>query len=148
MEAVIFIGIQGSGKSTFYKERFFRTHVRISLDMLKTRRREQLLLDACVTAKQPFVIDNTNPTLEDRQRYIAAATLARFKIVGFYFSSKVAEALQRNALRSGKERIPERGVWGTAGRLVLPSLSEGFDALHYVKIEDGGFIVEAWRDEI
>jgi predicted kinase len=29
MEAVIFIGIQGAGKSFFYKERFFNMHVRM-----------------------------------------------------------------------------------------------------------------------
>lgn len=39
MEAVIFIGIQGAGQSSFYKERFFQTHVRSNLDMLRTRRR-------------------------------------------------------------------------------------------------------------
>jgi hypothetical protein len=58
MEAIIFIGIQGLGKSSFYRERFFNTHIRINLDMLKTRRREQLLLQACLNAKQPFVVDN------------------------------------------------------------------------------------------
>jgi predicted kinase len=41
MEAVIFVGIQASGKSTFYCQRFFATHMRISLDMLRTRRRER-----------------------------------------------------------------------------------------------------------
>ncbi len=45
MEEVIFCGIQASGKTTFYRERFFDTHVRISLDLLRTRRREQLLLE-------------------------------------------------------------------------------------------------------
>jgi predicted kinase len=30
MEAVILVGIQASGKSTFYAQRFFDTHVRIS----------------------------------------------------------------------------------------------------------------------
>ena len=39
MEAVVFTGIQASGKSTFYRERFFHTHLRISLDLLKTRGR-------------------------------------------------------------------------------------------------------------
>ena len=39
MQAVIFIGIQGSGKTTFYRDRFFNTHFRINLDMLKTRHR-------------------------------------------------------------------------------------------------------------
>jgi transcriptional regulator with XRE-family HTH domain len=37
VEAIIFVGIQASGKSTFYRERFFDTHLRINLDMLKTR---------------------------------------------------------------------------------------------------------------
>ena len=60
MEAVLFIGIPASGKSAFFKERFFDTHVRINLDMLKTRRRESLILRACLEGKQSFVIDNTN----------------------------------------------------------------------------------------
>ncbi len=30
-----FFGIQALGKSTYYKERFFRTHIRISLDLLQ-----------------------------------------------------------------------------------------------------------------
>jgi predicted kinase len=59
MEAVIFIGIQGSGKSSFFRERFFDSHVRINLDMLRTRRREELLVSACLQGGQPFVIDNT-----------------------------------------------------------------------------------------
>ena len=69
MEAVIFCGVQGSGKSTFYTDRLADSHVRINLDMLRTRRREQILLRACIEAKQPFVVDNTNPTIESRRRY-------------------------------------------------------------------------------
>ncbi|MEN3294973.1 MAG: hypothetical protein V7642_4226, partial [Burkholderiales bacterium] len=42
MEMLLFIGIQASGKSTFYKERFFDTHVRISMDLLRTRNRESV----------------------------------------------------------------------------------------------------------
>jgi predicted kinase len=68
MEAVIFIGIQASGKSTFYKERLFNTHIRINLDMLKTRNREKQLMQVCLQTGQPFVIDNTNPTKEERQK--------------------------------------------------------------------------------
>ena len=41
MEAVVFAGLQASEKSSFFKERFFSTHVRISLDLLKTRNREE-----------------------------------------------------------------------------------------------------------
>lgn len=37
VEGIIFVGIQPSGKSTFYHDRFSNTHLRINLDMLKTR---------------------------------------------------------------------------------------------------------------
>ena len=60
MTAIILIGIPASGKSTFCKERLFDTHLRLNLDMLKTRHREKLLLQACIAAQQPFVVDNTN----------------------------------------------------------------------------------------
>jgi predicted kinase len=73
MEAVIFIGIQAAGKSTFYFQRFADTHVRINLDMLRTRRREQILVQACLVAKQSFVVDNTNVTRADRARYVPPA---------------------------------------------------------------------------
>src|SRR6476660_6211221 len=44
VEMVLFIGIPATGKSSFYRERFFRSHVRVNLDMLRTRHREQLLI--------------------------------------------------------------------------------------------------------
>ena len=77
MEAILFIGIQAAGKSSFDGDRFASTHIRVSLDLLKTRRREQHLLDECLAAGQRIVIDNTNPTREDRSRYIAAAKADR-----------------------------------------------------------------------
>ena len=73
MEIIIFIGIQATGKSEFYKRRFYNTHIRINLDMLKTRNKEKILVEACLEAKQPFVVDNTNPTLADRKKYIDPA---------------------------------------------------------------------------
>ena len=83
MEAILLVGIQGSGKSTFYRDCFFDTHVRISLDLLRTRHREQRLLQFCLDTGQPFVVDKTNVTREERARYIAAARSARFAVSGW-----------------------------------------------------------------
>src|SRR3712207_208905 len=101
-EAVILVGIQASGKSTFYLQRFFETHVRINMDMLKTRRRETLLLEACLLARQPFVMDNTNPLRADRARYVEAARAAGFTVSGYFFRATPREAIARNKLRTGK----------------------------------------------
>jgi len=149
MEAIILTGIQASGKSTFCRERFYDTHVRINLDMLRTRHREQILLNACVEAKQPFVVDNTNPTAEDRVPYIKAAKAGRFRVIGYYFASKIEDCKQRNALRDEDRAIPLEGLLGTYGRLQIPRRSEGFDDLYYVVIgDDGAFVVSEWSDEI
>jgi predicted kinase len=149
MEAIIFIGIQGAGKSTFFQQRFFATHVRINLDMLKTRNRERILLAACLEAKQPFVIDNINVTREARAGYISQAKAAGFSVTGYYFKSALQDALERNHQRKGKALIPEKGIIGAYRKLELPGFDEGFDRLFYVEIGDNGaFIVKEWSDEV
>jgi hypothetical protein len=144
VEAVIFVGLQGAGKSTFYKERFFNTHLRVNLDMLKTRHREKRFVTTCVETGQRFVVDNTNPTRAERAVYLRAAKAAGFRVVGYYFQSRVEDCRRRNEQRPAAERVQFLGLLGTAGRMELPSLGEGFDELYYVRIEEGGgFVVTA-----
>ena len=144
----MFSGVQATGKSTFYKERFFRTHVRINLDQLRTRRRERELFALCLRLGQPAVIDNTNPTRAARARYLGPARASGFTVRGFYFESRVRDALARNAARDPEDRVPERGVLGTYARLEVPDLAEGFDSLAYVRLRDGAFDVLPWEDSL
>ncbi|MDU1889250.1 MAG: hypothetical protein E6767_01050 [Dysgonomonas sp.] len=148
MEAILFCGIQATGKSSFYKKNFFRTHVHISLDLLKTRYRESRFIDLCIETNQKFVIDNTNPAIIDRAGYIAKIKQAKYKLIGYYFQSKIEEAIERNNNRIGKERIPEIGVRATYNKLELPSLDEGFGELYYVELNKGEFIIKEWSNEI
>lgn len=148
MEAILFIGLPGSGKTSFFKQRFFGTHVRISLDLLKTRHRQWQFLQTCLATEQRFVIDNTNPTRAERSRYLAPATVRRFAAVGYYFQSKVEDCLRRNAARAEAERVPDVAIYSAAQRMERPTLDEGFDRLYYVRLEEDRFVVEEWRDEI
>lgn len=119
-EAVILVGIQGAGKSTFYRDRFFDTHVRINLDMLRTRHRERLLLEACLAAGQSFVVDNTNPTAADRARYVIPARQYGFRVIAYFFDVDLRDAMRRNRQRPGAKNIPAVGVTTTFRKLQPP----------------------------
>jgi predicted kinase len=145
MEAIIFIGIPASGKSTFFRERFFDTHVRINLDMLRTRHRERTLLRWCIATQQRFVMDNTNTLAAERAYYIAPAKAAGFRIVGYLFKGQLGAALERNRERTGKARVPDKGIVAMYRRLQLPRTDEGFDQIFYVSIaEQHRFDVREW----
>jgi len=142
METIIFVGVQGSGKTSFYHQHLLESHVHISLDMLRTRHREQLLLAACLQGKQPFVIDNTNPLPSDRARYIEPARAVGFRVVAYFFATSLRDAIRRNNLREGKQKIPIPGITSTLRKLQAPTLSEGFDALYVVTISsENKFVV-------
>ena len=148
MEAVILIGIQGAGKSTFYRQRFFDTHVRISLDVLRTRPRERTFFETCLRTGQRFVVDNTNVRAAERAVYIEAAKRAGFRAIGYFLEATLSDALRRNGQRTGRAKIPPAGVASAWKRLERPKLEEGFDELYLVTHgESGEFVVESWPQE-
>ena len=138
MQLIIFTGVQASGKSSFYLLNLYHSHLRVNLDMLKTRHRENIIFEACLTSKTKMVIDNTNPTREDRARYIGRAKDAGFEVISYYFETDLNSTLERNSYRTGKANIPEVGVRATYKKLEIPSLDEGFDEIFKVKIVANG----------
>ena len=144
---IVCVGLQGSGKTTFYEQHFAASHAHVSLDLLRTRNRERLAVEECLAAGRDFVIDNTNPSRQDRARYFEMIRGHDYEAVGYYFRSAIAECLARNDLREGRKRLPAKALKGTVARLELPSPDEGFARLHYVCIRDGRFVVEPWKEE-
>jgi predicted kinase len=132
MEAVILCGVQGSGKTTLYRDRFAATHDHVSLDVLGSRAREAALVAVCLEEGRPFVVDNTNPTPADRARYVEPARAAGFKVIGI-----LVEGDGRSVhVGPGTAAV-------TARRLVRPAPEEGFDELWYARSRpDGGWHVE------
>ncbi len=143
MEMILFVGIQAAGKSTFYQRQFFDTHVRLNLDMLRTRHRERILLRACLQTQQRLVIDNTSPSIAERAAYIGPARDAGFRVVGYFFEPDPHGCAARNKNRA--RQIPPAGLFGTLKRLERPTLAEGFDALYRVVLEASGeFVVSVY----
>ncbi|MDA0166621.1 ATP-binding protein [Solirubrobacter ginsenosidimutans] len=141
MEAVILCGVQGSGKTTLYRDRFLETHARISLDLLRTRAREAAFLKTCLDTRQPFVVDNTNPTVAERARYVRPAVEAGFTLVAYLVEVDHTVAAGRNAART--RTVPAAGLRDVARRLVRPTPEEGFAELfHATGALDGGWRIE------
>ncbi len=134
--AAIFIGIQGSGKSAYYHAAFADRYAHINLDMLHTRSKENRFFLDCIAQRKCFVVDNTNPTRADRARYIPAAKAAGYRIVGYFFESKLQDCIARNEQRTGKARIPAMAIAATSNKMEMPSWDEGFDELYFVKFSD------------
>ena len=143
MQCIIFIGIPASGKTSFFEERFADTHRHINLDTLKTRNRESKEIERIVSLRRPFVVDNTNITPELRSQYISKARSHGYETIGYYFSSKVADALSRNEKRA--DSVPDVAILGFHKKLILPSYDEDFDYLYYVELCDGDFLISEWE---
>jgi len=117
--------------------------VRVAMDLLRTRAREEAFLALCLQQRQPFVVDATTPTPADRRRYVEPARTAGFKVVGYLVEIADAQALARNAARSGRRRVPAAAVVGTGRRLLRPTPEEGFDELwHATAAPDGGWRID------
>jgi predicted kinase len=141
MEIVIFIGLQASGKTTFFQTYFANTHILVSKDRFRNNknrdRRQQQLIEAALSSGQSIIVDNTNPTLADRASLIQLGQAHRAQIVGYFFKTNIQVAWERNQQRTGKARVPDIGLYATAKKLVRPSYGEGFHQLFEVEISTG-----------
>ena len=142
---IIMTGIQGSGKTTFCSKQF-PDYERISLDDLHTRNKENIAFEQALFDGKNIVIDNTNPTASDREKYIRKAKEQGYMVVGYFMQSRLRDCIDRNSRRTGKARIPDTAIAATSNKLEIPSLKEGFDELYFVSINDVGFLISEWRE--
>ncbi len=144
MELVIFVGLQGSGKSTLFREGFAATHAHVSKDNFRHNRRparrQRQLIEEAFAEGRSVVVDNTNLTIADRAELLDLGRAAGAELVCYYFLPDVEGSLIRNAGRVGKARVPDKVIRIAAHRLEPPTRAEGFDRLYQVRLaEQGGF---------
>ena len=145
-QAIIFMGIQASGKTTFYEQMLAdKGYIHISLDILHTRKKEDLLLVDCLENGRSLVVDNTNPEVSVREKYITKAKEYGYQVIGIFFQSRVKDCMRRNEQRGLK--VPQKAIACTSNNLQLPSLEEGFDELYFVSINNNNqFKISPWRE--
>jgi predicted kinase len=128
-EAVIFVGLQGSGKTTYFNKHFAHTHAHISRDVQKTVEREMSSVRECLQIRRSFVLDDTNATRLTRANYIREAKAAGFKIIAYFFDTPVRTSIGRNNYRKDKKPIPVPAILRAAKGLQPPSTDEGIDEI-------------------
>ena len=146
MELVIFVGLQAAGKSSFYRARFADTHTLVSKDLLRNspsrQARQMALIERALQRGESVVVDNTNPRIEDRSPLIAIGRAFGARTIGYDFKARLPECLRRNALRQGRDRVPDVAIYATARGLRSPCNAEGFDAVFRVQLIEGEFGIE------
>lgn len=144
-QIILFIGIQASGKSTFYRSLLAPAGLKhVNLDTLRTRNREATSIHDCLDRGASFVVDNTNPQVADRQRYIPLAKAQGYEVIGIFFQSRVKDCIRRNEQR--EHPVPRHAIPCTSNKLEMPSLDEGFDKLYFARIVDDGFEITEWKE--
>jgi predicted kinase len=147
MELVVFVGLQGSGKSGFFSSRFAGTHVHVSKDLFPRSarhkpERELRQVEQALATGRSVVVDNTNPRRADRAALVELGRRYGARVVAVHFLASVGEALGRNRARQGKARVPDVAIFTTARRLEPPAPEEGFDEVIRVRLGEEGFAME------
>ncbi|CAL9637795.1 hypothetical protein SUDANB96_06287 [Streptomyces sp. enrichment culture] len=148
-DLAVLVGLQASGKSTFYAHCLADRYALVSKDLFprgaRNKQRRQLrLVEECLAAGRPVAVDNTNPSPREWEPLLELARAHGATVTAYWFPPDVAGALRRNAARQGRERVPDVGVLDTLRRLRRPSPADGFDEVREVRFDGrGGFDVRA-----
>jgi predicted kinase len=164
IELIVFVGIPGSGKSTFFRLRLAETHIHVSLDNWRgkdnVRYKERRAIEAGLrevaegeTGRRGVVVDNTNTTVNTRRRYLeyarafTAASGREVKVIACFFDADLESCLRRNRQRPVKPPagtpyfVPPHAIENFHRILQLPTRAEGFEKIVRIRIaKDGRFL--------
>ncbi len=166
VDLVVLVGLQASGKTTFYRRHLEADYSHVSLDNWRgkgnVRRKEHEAIMAALAAAaessgevRGVVVDNTNITAETRKRYFETADeFSRgagrpVHVIACFFDADVQSCLDRNRQRPKDTPpgvpyyVPPAAIRSFHRRLEPPTGEEGFDEIFLVRIgTEGEFAVE------
>jgi len=137
-EMIIMVGIQASGKTTFVKRHLLPNgYVHINRDTLNTQGKCLEMTRTSLSEGKRVVIDNTNPDVGSRKKYIDLARPHGIPVRCFVSSTIKDLALHLNFYRErvtngSVEKIPEVAYRSFMMKYMPPSLNEGFSQIRTI----------------
>ncbi|XP_075461763.1 bifunctional polynucleotide phosphatase/kinase isoform X1 [Ascaphus truei] len=141
-EVVVAVGFPAAGKSTFLKDHLVTEgYVCANRDTLGSWQKCVAACEEALKNGKRIVIDNTNPDVESRSRYIDSARKAGVHARCFVFTASIDVAKHNNRFRemtyTGKGHLPVNDIILNSykNKFVAPSQSEGFSEIlniHFV----------------
>lgn len=133
-EVVVFVGFPASGKTTFYETVMkCGNYIHVNRDILGTWQKCVALCEQQLLNGRKVVVDNTNPDVESRSRYISCAQKHGVPVRCFQFTTTLAQAKHNNKFRelttnsrSDRKKVTEIAYNTFKSRFVQPSITEGF----------------------
>ncbi len=139
LELVVFVGLQGAGKSTWYRQHYAATHAHVSKDLMRSNRnkerRQRELIEGALREGISVVVDNTNPSPEVRAPLVELGRAHGARLVAIHFDVPLAVCEERNRRREGRARVPDVAFHATLAKLAPPTREEGFDEVAVVRID-------------
>jgi predicted kinase len=143
LDVAVLVGLQASGKSTFYRRCLSGRYALVSKDLFprgarNKQQRQMRQVAEALAAGRPVAVDNTNPSPEEWTPLVEAARAHGATATAYWFPPDLTGSLRRNAAREGRDRVPDVGVLATLRRLREPSPDDGFDAVLEVRFDGRG----------
>ena len=133
-EVILFIGAPASGKTTFYQKHLQpEGYIYINRDTLGSWQKCVAECEKVLRLRKSVVIDNTNPDVDSRKRYLTVAEKHNIPTRCFLFAASIAHCKHNNKFRElknisipGYKPVNDIAFNAYSTRYKQPDINEGF----------------------